>query len=72
MAEDAVNGLYQQGLLGRRLKYGAEVALAQVFAVANKDGPEVRVLMVDELLKLMQDSSLQFVRQDQLVVTHVV
>ena len=51
MAEDVASGLYQQGLLGRRLKYGAEVALAQVFAVANKDGPVDQDLTVDVLLK---------------------
>jgi hypothetical protein len=66
--EDAVNGQYLQVLFGRPLKFGAVVVQAQEFAVANKDGPVVLVLMVDVLLKQMQVSSLQFVRQDQLVV----
>jgi hypothetical protein len=51
MVDDAVNGQFQQALLGRHLKFGAAVVPAQADAVVNKVGQAAQVLMVDELLK---------------------
>jgi hypothetical protein len=67
--EDAVNGQYQQVLLGRPLKFGVVAVLVLEFVVVSRDGPAVQVLMADVLLKPVKASSLQSVRQVQLVVT---
>ena len=50
------------------MKYGEAVDQALEFVVVNKVGPEVRVLMVDELLQRRRVTNLRFVRQDQLAV----
>ena len=49
--EDVANGLFQQGLLGRLLKFGEVAAQAQAFVAVSKAGPVDQVLMVDVLLK---------------------
>jgi hypothetical protein len=69
MAVNVVSGQYQQVLTGRLLKFGAVVDQALVYVVANKVGQVDQVLMVDELLQLLRQKHLQYVRQDQLAVT---